>query len=227
MKSLAWLASVRELASSIDAEIKALPIQNTPGVREIRRRYSQQLKSADSSFVLDLAWELIQNYGHRWVAYELIYYHKAAFRRIGEAELEQFGQGINSWWTVDAFARTLSGPAWLDRQVSDDLFQRWAASQDRWWRRSALVSTVALNVRSHGGAGDVPRTLAVCRRLVADHDEMVVKAMSWALRELVPHNPAAVEKFLTEYDQVLAAQAKREVRNKLSTGLKNPRKINN
>jgi 3-methyladenine DNA glycosylase AlkD len=208
----------------MDAEIQSLSIQNTPGVREIRRRYSKLLKNAGSAFILNLAWELMQGYGHRWVAYELIYYHKAAFCSIGETELEQFGQGINSWWTVDSFARTLSGPAWLARQVSDDLFQRWASSQDRWWRRAALVSTVALNVRSHGGTGDTPRTLAVCRLLVADHDEMVVKAMSWALRELTPHNPAAVEEYLTAYDQVLAAQVKREVRNKLSTGLKNPRR---
>jgi hypothetical protein len=47
------------------------------------------------------------------------------------------------------------------------------------------VSTVALNVRSRGGSGDVPRTLAVCRFLVADPDDMAVKALSWALRELV------------------------------------------
>jgi 3-methyladenine DNA glycosylase AlkD len=225
MTSLARQASVRELASRIEADIQSLPIQNTPGVRAIRRRYTRLLKNADATFVYDLAWELMQSYGQRWVAYELIQDHKAAFRRIGEAELEQFGQGINSWWTVDAFARTLSGPAWLAAQVSDELFQRWAGSPDRWWRRAALVSTVALNVRSHGGTGDVPRTLAVCRLLVDDHDDTVIKTMSWALRELAPHNPAALEEFLTEYDQVLAALVKREVRNKLSTGQKNPRKV--
>jgi 3-methyladenine DNA glycosylase AlkD len=53
---------------------------------------------------------------------------------------------------------------------------------------------------------------------------MVVKAMSWVLRELAVHNPQAVRQFLTEYDEVLAARVKREVRNKLRTGLKNPRR---
>jgi 3-methyladenine DNA glycosylase AlkD len=224
MTSLARQASVRELASRIEADIQSLPIQNTPGVRAIRRRYTRLLKNADATFVYDLAWELMQSYGQRWVAYELIQDHKAAFHRLGEAELEELGQGIDSWWTVDSFARTLSGPAWLAGQVDDDLFRRWAGLPDRWWRRAALVSTIALNVRSHGGTGDVPRTLAVCRLLVADHDEMVVKAMSWALRELAPHNPAAVENFIGEHDRVIAALIKREVRNKLSTGLKNPAK---
>ncbi len=123
---------------------------------------------------------------------------------------------------VDSFARTLSGPAWLHGQVSDDLFHRWVRSEDRWWRRAALVSTVALNVRSHGGTGDVSRTLGLCRLLVHDDDDMVVKALSWALREVVVHDPGAVRAFLREHENALAARVKREVTNKLTTGLKTP-----
>jgi 3-methyladenine DNA glycosylase AlkD len=59
--------------------------------------------------------------------------------------------------------------------------------------------------------------------LVDDHEDMIVKAMSWALRELVVHDPDAVWAFLREHDDRLGARAKREVRNKLTTGLKNPR----
>jgi len=54
------------------------------------------------------------------------------------------------------------------------------------------VSTVAFNVRSQGGKGDVPRTLAICEMLAADNEDMVVKALSWALRELVPFDSKAV-----------------------------------
>jgi 3-methyladenine DNA glycosylase AlkD len=172
----------------------------------------------------------LHTYGYRWHAYELIRDHRAAFRTLGEAELEEFGQGIDSWSSVDSFARTLAGPAWLNGQVSGGLIHRWARSPDRWWRRAALVSTVALNVRSDGGTGDVPRTLAIyrtlaiCRLLVDDRDDMVVKAMSWALRALAVHDPDAVREFLSEYEDALAARVKREVRNKLVTGLKNPRR---
>jgi 3-methyladenine DNA glycosylase AlkD len=71
--------------------------------------------------------------------------------------------------------------------------------------------------------GDVERTLAVCRMLVDDYDDMVVKALSWALRALVVHDAEAVNDFLEEHGEVLAARVKREVRNKIATGLKNPR----
>ena len=221
------LNDVKKTASEIDAEIRALPLQNSPSVRAMRRKYSRMLKTAEPEFVVEVARELVHNYGYRGSAYELILFHKGAFRSLGEAELEDLGYGINSWWSVDSFARTLAGPAWRDGLVPDELIHRWARSEDRWWRRAALVSTVALNVRSRGGKGDVPRTLEVCRMLVDDHDDMVAKAMSWALRELVVHDPQAVREFLAEHDDVLAARVKREVTNKLTTGLKNPRrKIN-
>lgn len=213
----------KAIAARIDAEIIALPLRNTPNVRAIRRQFSRELQGADPESVLNLARELIEGYGHRWFAYELILYHRAAFRCLGEAELNQLGRGIDSWWAVDSFARLLSGPAWRDGQVSDDQIHDWARSPDRWWRRAALVSTLALNVRSHGGKGDVPRTLATCRLLVDDPDDMVVKAMSWALRGLVVHDPEAVRAFLAENEGKLAARVKREVRNKLATGLKNPK----
>ena len=217
------MTEARRLAAEIAAELRALPVRNTPNERAVRRRYSQKLRRAQPELILALARELLANYGERWVAYELIQAHKAAFQSLGEAELEEFGQGINSWWTVDAFARTLAGPAWRQGQVADALIHRWAHSPDLWWRRAALVSTVALNMRARGGYGDLPRTLAVCRLLVADHEDMVVKALSWALRELVAYDPEVVRAFLQEHEAVLAARVKYEVRNKLTTGLKNPK----
>lgn len=217
------LSEAKDLAASIEAEIQTLPVRNTAAVRAVRRQYSRELKGADPALVLALARELMKKRRQRWLAYELIRYHPAAFRQMGAAELEQFGRGIDSWDTVDTFARTLSGPAWLNGQVDGGLIRRWAESEDLWWRRAALVSTVALNVRSHGGYGDTDRTLAVCELLAADHEDMVVKALSWALRELAVHDPEAVDAFLAEHDAELAARVKREVRNKLDTGLKNPR----
>jgi 3-methyladenine DNA glycosylase AlkD/RimJ/RimL family protein N-acetyltransferase len=213
----------KAVAAEIDAEIRSLPVQNTPKVRTVRRRYSRVVKGWQPDSVLALARTLVESYGYRWVAYELIREHRRTFQHLGGTELEELGKGIDSWWAVDSFARTLSGPAWLEGLVADELIHNWARSEDRWWRRAALVSTVALNVRSHGGQGDVPRTLAVCRLLVDDRDDMVVKALSWALRALVVHDAEAVCNFVEEYEERLAARVKREVRNKLTTGLKNPR----
>ena len=71
-----------------------------------------------------------------------------------------------------------------------------------------------------GGTGDAPRTLAICARLAADRDDMVVKALSWALRELIHWDPNAVRDFLGGHD--VAARVRREVAHKLETGRKAP-----
>ncbi len=219
--------NVAPLTAEIDTRIQALPVRNSPNVRAVRREYSKRLMNTPADFVLALAATLLHTYGYRGtssIAHELVSYHTPAFMSLDVTKIEAMGQGINSWHSVDGFARLISGPAWLNGLISDDDIRRWARSDDLWWRRAALVSTVALNMRSHGGYGDVDRTLAVCRMLADDHEDMVVKALSWALRSLVDHDPAAVQAFLSEHEDRLAARVKREVRNKLETGLKNPRR---
>ena len=220
------LSGAAGMASAIRAELDALPVRNTATMRAVRRKYSAWLRPASADVVLQVARILLENAATRWIAYELVRAHRSAFQSLDEAMLEALGQGINSWWTVDAFARTLSGPAWLNGQVSDAAIMKWASSGDPWWRRAALVSTVALNVRSHGGKGDVFRTLPIFRLLAHDHRDMVAKALSWALRELVVHDERAIRDFLDEHDVILAARVKREVKNKLRTGLKTPRRGN-
>jgi len=173
---------------------------------------------------MEVATELRLQYGYRGVPYELILAHRGAFRLLGEQKLEELGRGLDSWGSVDSFARTLSGPAWLKGLIGDGVILKWARSPDKWWRRAALVSTVALNVRSQGGRGDVPRTLKVCRLLVDDHDDTIEKALSWALRELVAHDAGVVKDFIAEHQAELGSRVKREVGNKLRTDLKSPRR---
>lgn len=48
----------------------------------------------------------------------------------------------------------------------------------------------------------------------------IAKALSWALRELLEWEPGAVRSFLEAHDAVLAGRVRREVGNKLTTGLK-------
>jgi 3-methyladenine DNA glycosylase AlkD len=212
------------LAENFNAEHCALDQHNTASERAVRRKYSAYLHNAPADYVLEFAHELLFTWALRWQAYEVIAAHKAAYLSLNANILEALGQGINSWWATDSFARTLSGPAWRDELVSAELIIGWAGSPDLWWRRAALVSTVAFNIRSQGGKGDVEKTLAICKLLAADHEDMVVKALSWALRELVYFDPGAVQGFMQEYDLVLAGRVKREVDTKLRIGLKNPRR---
>ena len=68
--------------------------------------------------------------------------------------------------------------------------------------------------------GDARRTLRVCKLLINDRDELVVKALSWALRALVERDSEAVRKFIEENEPWLPTLVRREVRRKVLTGRK-------
>lgn len=95
------------------------------------------------------------------------------------------------------------------------MVERWSSSPDRWLRRAALVTTIELR--------DARRVIPLYERLAGDRDDMVEKALSWALRELSKRDPAAVKAFVAAHEAQLGARVRREVGNKLRTGLKNPR----
>lgn len=215
---------LRQIENEIDLLIGSGRV-DAGTMRSHRRKFSALLKEESASEVLQLAIGLKdKSQGwRRFFAYELVKFHKSALASLTIKEVEALGEGIHDWGSVDMFGLYIAGQAWREGQISDEDVLRWARSPDRWWRRAALVATVPLNIKSQGGSGDVGRTLMVCEKLLDDRDDMVVKALSWALRELAKVDPRAVREFMAAHGDRVAARARREVRNKLETGKKNSR----
>jgi 3-methyladenine DNA glycosylase AlkD len=208
------------LANEIASDLAGLAVPNTPNMRAIRRKYSRVLKPAAPGQVIQLA--LLLTSRCRFVAYEIIREHAEASASLTPRQILRLGQGMDSWGAVDCFACILSGPAWRDGTLTTNVVRAWAQSAGRWWRRAAVVSTIALSRR--GGIEDVHRVVEICTLVAADPDDMVVKALSWALRELAKKHPDHAEAFLARHNPGLAPQVIREVRCKMKTGLKTPRK---
>jgi 3-methyladenine DNA glycosylase AlkD len=218
------LRGTTAIAREIQARVEALPALKTQAIRAIRREFSKRLANEEPDFVMKLALQLLAlpSFTFRFIAYELVQHHPATASSLDVTDLERLGNGMDSWGSVDCFACYLAGPAWRERQIADSVVRRWSRSKNRWWRRAALVATVPLNNKTRGGTGDSRRTLEICGLLMDDRDPMVVKALSWALRELAKRDKSSVREFLENAGDKLPAQALREVRNKLATGLKNP-----
>lgn len=155
------------------------------------------------------------------VAFEFIWKNKKALQAITPEQIFVLGKTLDNWVSVDMYCLCITGYSWRTGILTDTVIENWAKSENRWIRRTALVSTVPLNLRSRGGTGDVERTLRICKMLLTDSDDMVVKAMSWALRELSKSDKLAVELFLDENYDKLHSRVKREVETKLRTGKKN------
>jgi len=213
------------VVSQIETGVEGLRVMNAQNLRRLRRRFSRLVARANPEVVVGIGLRLVETPGFafRFLAYEMILMHKAALSSLGPKDVLHLGRGLDNWGAVDTFACYISGPAWRQNQLRDDLIHRWARSKDRWQRRAAVVSTVPLNNKARGGTGDPHRTLALCKLVVSDRDDMVVKALSWALRELSKRYPEVVRQFLSEHETELAPRVIREVRNKLSTGRKSGR----
>jgi 3-methyladenine DNA glycosylase AlkD len=215
----------QRLAEEIASRLAGLSTRTAPAARSVRREYSRLLAKARPDLVVRIALLLARrtDFACRFVAYEIVQCHRGAFAGLTLDHLLKLGDGIDGWAEVDCFACYLSGPAWRDSRISGAVIRGWAQSEDRWWRRAALVSTVALSRR--GEVEDVRRVIEVCTLAVSDRDDMVVKALSWALRELAKKHAREAGRFLARHKGRLASRVIREVQNKIATGLKNPRRV--
>ena len=193
-----------------------------PAVRRVVRQLSAATADQTPASILSLALALSArgSIEGRQVGYELLERRHDALALVDRAVAERLGRGHDNWASVDAFATSVTGPAWRLGFLTDADVLAWVRADDPWWRRTALVSTVALNVPSRGGRGDVRRTLLVCRTVVRDVTPMLAKALSWALRALAPHDSTAVLAFIDRYRARLPAVVVREVETKVRTGKK-------
>jgi 3-methyladenine DNA glycosylase AlkD len=197
---------------------------SAPKMRAVLRELLRDLKGEAPDQVLAMV-RLLRGQGThegRQMAFEMLEKRKDARALLKTQGVRGLGKGNDNWASVDAFSVFVSGPVWRGGQISDKEVLSWSGSKDLWWRRTALVSTVALNMKSRGGCGDPARTLMICRELAQDPEPMVAKGLSWALRALVPVDREGVVEFLVDHAEGLPSLVKRKVGNKLKTGKKNP-----
>ncbi len=155
------------------------------------------------------------------MAYELIGRDKKILAALTREELGALAKNLDNWASVDGYSVGIHGVLWGKGVVKDRDIRELLKSDDHWQRRIAVVSSVALNLKSRGGRGDTPRTLEVCEAVSDDHHDMIQKALSWALRELSKRDPEAVAGFLQKHEKRLAGRVLREVNHKLEFGTKN------
>lgn len=155
------------------------------------------------------------------VACELIGRDKRLLNVLNYEDLIALWGTLDNWASVDHYTVGIYGVLWGKGVVKDEHIDALLKSDNFWDRRVAVVSTVALNLKSRGGQGDTPRTISVCERVVDDRKPMIWKALSWALRELSKRDKDAVWDFLEKYESRMSKQAVREITHKLEFGTKN------
>lgn len=204
---------------STSMSIKGVTVPNMrPIVNDLKKRF----KNSPAEEVIEFAKQLnaTRILEAQQIGFELLDKRKDVLQHLSLEDLLEFGEGIDNWVSVDYFAGMLAGPAWREGRIPGDMIEQWARSDDRWWRRAAVVSTVALNQKARGGSGDPERTLKICKIVATDEDDMVAKGLSWALRELAKREKEPVVEFIDQNEKLLPKRVVREVRRKIRTGRK-------
>lgn len=184
----------------------------SPKLRGLLKDWGKTLRGESPKTVIALTSALVKSktLEGRMAGYLLLHGHKNAMAALDLKTVLGLGEGIDNWISVDTFAELIAGMAWRGGILSDETIHQWTRSDDRWWRRASVVATVSLNKKARGATGDSPRTLEVCALVAKDHDDMVVKALSWALRELSKREPESVLAFLDEHGDDLHPRVQRE-----------------
>ncbi|MFO7671877.1 MAG: DNA alkylation repair protein [Bacteroidales bacterium] len=194
-----------------------------PQIKEVIRAVRGRFKTWNEKQWITLCKALVLKdiFECQVIAYEMIGRDRMLLNALHEEDLAALWRNLDNWASVDHFAVGIYGVLWGKGVVRDHHIGNLLRSENFWDRRVALVSTVALNLKSRGGKGDSPRTLWVCERVVDERHPMIWKALSWALRELSKRDPDAVWDFLEKYESRMSKQAVREITHKLEFGTKN------
>ena len=97
-----------------------------------------------------------------------------------------------NWATTDAMCGALIGPTLVAHPGAAAAMDRWARHRNLWVRRAAIVGLIPLARR--GDALD--RVYAIARRLHTDREDLIQKAVGWALREAGKTDPVRLERYL-------------------------------
>ena len=201
--------------------MRVLGITN-PDLKSVVKRFHVENRKESKDFFVSIAKELVDSriFECQMFAWTLLDKAKLVNSLTKEEAISLEGT-LDNWASVDTYGVLIFGVLWRIGTIPDKDVLNLQTSDNFWYRRLALVGTVALNLRSRGGKGDSERTINICRNAVTDHHDMVVKALSWALRSLIFWDREAVLSFLDEHYETLHKRVLREVNHKLHHGTKN------
>ncbi|MGH9675803.1 MAG: DNA alkylation repair protein, partial [Candidatus Acidiferrum sp.] len=191
---------------------------NTPTIRAIARRWRnlhQQITGNELLKLFEMLWTNERTHA-RSLASELIKIRRPPRIVFTTALFDRWRRTLCGWWDTDDIGINLLGP-WIAEQPTARTQYLWRLSRSRhlWSRRLVLVATDQLN-RGRLCEPNPALTLRLVNAARQDSDPMIVKSISWALRELTKRKRAEVIRYLRDNREKLPTLAVREVQDKLA-----------
>lgn len=161
-----------------------------PTLRQLSRKY-RAIKSEDALLLLRNEYHEI-----RLLALFILTFH---FEKAPQKIYTLYVQNtiyINNWDLVDSSAHKIVGRFLMDKERA--VLYRLIDSANLWERRIALIATFWFI--KHNELND---TLALCKRVLDDKEDLIHKASGWMLREVGKKDRATLEDFLQKHHKIM------------------------
>ena len=203
-------ATVAALADAIDAELRARGSTeravkeraylkseidhygtNVPTIRSIAAGVRKRHPDLDHGALVDLAtalWE-VPVHERRLAAAVLLSLHADRLTAADLPYVERLLRESRTWALVDTLATSVVAPI-ADRHPEAAMtLERWAADDDFWIRRSALLAELPALRR---GDGDFDRFARHAEMMLTEREFFIRKAIGWVLRDTARRRPELV-----------------------------------
>jgi 3-methyladenine DNA glycosylase AlkD len=121
--------------------------------------------------------------------------------------VEAFVREARTWALVDSLSCDVSGDLVVRFPELGATLDRWAADDDFWVRRAALLS---LLVPLRKGGGDWTHFVRLAEPMLGEREFFIRKALGWVLRETGKRRPELVEEWLRPRAAVVSRLTLRE-----------------
>ena len=183
-------------AAYLKSELRHLGVR-VPIIRKAARAAMREHQVTTRGDVLALADALWAEpvHEHRMAAVEVLRYRARSLTVEDLAPIERLLRGARTWALVDFLASDVAGVIVDGTPQAGVVLDRWAADDDFWLRRSALL---ALLVPLRDGKGDWPRFSRYADSMLDEREFFIRKAIGWILRDTAKRRPELVETWLRE-----------------------------
>ncbi|MDN5855117.1 MAG: DNA alkylation repair protein [Actinomycetia bacterium] len=183
-------------AAYLKSDLRHIGVR-VPVIRKVTRTAMREHDVTARADVLALAEALWAEPVHerRMAAVEALRYRANALTVADLVPIERLLREARTWALVDFLASDVSGVIVDGSPDAGAVLDRWAADDDLWIRRSALL---ALLVPLRNGAGDWPRFSRYADAMLDEREFFIRKAIGWVLRDTAKRRPELVEAWLRE-----------------------------
>ena len=230
----AGLVNVDAVVAALDAELRAAGTPDraenekrylksdlefygatVPAIRKVVKAFLRGAPDLDRERLLAIAAQLWSAPVHerRMAAVELLCQREPLLEPADAAFIEQLIRESKTWALVDPLAATAAGRLLERHPQAAAVLDGWAADDDFWVRRSALLA----HLRGlSSGAGDFERFGRYADAMLDGKEFFIRKAIGWVLRDMARKRPDVVYEWIAPRTHRASGVTVREVVKRLA-----------